>query len=401
MSELLRGRRAHRRLQRMIERLLSCSIAAAAAVLAPVAIDSNSTTQRKSTEMESLNSTAKTEGLIFGAAAAQQVIPGQSGYDAAYEALYKQHCGIITTDIAMKWNRLWPTADMKPTWADADALVNWAEQNNIQVKGHNLVWNEYNPAWLWTDSSTAPDYGTLKVSVEEAAYAFDKSISELIGRYEHRVRIWDVVNEPIEPAHGRADGMRSKTWLKVFGPKYVERALLRAHAADPTAKLFINEQGLDKMGSEVNRVKFLALIDRVLDAGVPLHGVGLESHLVLWGNVTREGMLWLISELQKRNLEVHISEFDIAYYGGSGQALPATVTDIPTVDAFVANAATSFLNDVLQFPNVKALITWELADKYSWQVKNQPRCLPFDSNYQPKPFATAIGTAMLNRSPED
>jgi endo-1,4-beta-xylanase len=178
----------------------------------------------------------------------------------------------------------------------------------------------------------------------------------------------------------------------------VERALLRAHAADPTAKLFINEQGLDKMGSEVNRVKFLALIDRVLDAGVPLHGVGMESHLVLWGNVTREGVLWLISELQKRGLEVHISEFDIAYYGGSGQALSPTVTDPAHVDAFVANAATTYLNDVLSFSNVTALITWELSDKYSWQVKNQPRCLPFDSNYQPKAFASAIETAILRRN---
>jgi endo-1,4-beta-xylanase len=343
--------------------------------------------------MKSLNETAKSEGMIFGAAAASEVMT-----DRAYGDLYKQHCGIITTDIAMKWSRVWPTANMTPTWTDADALVSWAEQNNILVKGHNLVWNEYNPAWLWTEGTTAPDYGTLKVSVEEAAYCFDKSISEMIGRYEHRVRMWDVVNEPIEPAHGRADGMRSKTWLKVFGPKYVERALIRAHAADPTAKLFINEQGLDKMGSEVNRVKFLALIDRVLDAGVPLHGVGLESHLVLWANVTREGVLWLIGELQSRGLEVHISEFDISYYGGSGQALPTTVTDPVTVDAFVADAATSYLKDVLSFANIKALITWQLADKYSWLLKSQPRPLPFDSNYQPKAFASAIEAAMLNRS---
>jgi hypothetical protein len=53
------------------------------------------------------------------------------------------------------------------------------------------------------------------VSVDQAAYDFDKSISETVGRYEQQVRIWDVVNEPIEPSHGRADGMRSKTWTSV------------------------------------------------------------------------------------------------------------------------------------------------------------------------------------------
>jgi endo-1,4-beta-xylanase len=46
--------------------------------------------------------------------------------NAAYGDLYKQHCGIITTDIATKWDRVWTTPDIKPTWAEAYALLTWA-----------------------------------------------------------------------------------------------------------------------------------------------------------------------------------------------------------------------------------------------------------------------------------
>lgn len=347
--------------------------------------------------MNSLNATAKTKGLLFGSAAAvPQVIPGSATYDMAYTGLILQHCGIITTDIGMKWPDIWPTPDMTPNWSQADALVGWAMSNGLLVKGHNLIWNEYNPSWLWSDNTTAPNYGTLNVTPAQAMYAFDQSITQTVGRYAHQVRIWDVVNEPIEPAHGQPDGMRTKTWWTVFGPKYVERALLRAHAADPSAKLFINQQGLEAMANEPHRVFFLQLIDRLLNAGIPLNGVGFESHLVLWQEVTHEGVMWLLGELQKRKLEVHISELDVQHAGNSGWALPAGTAE-SVVDPVVAQRVGNYLADVLSFSNVTAIICWELSDKYGWANSWAPYGWPFDVNMQPKPFATAIQQAILNR----
>lgn len=343
--------------------------------------------------MDSLNATALASGMMFGAAAGPQVMT-----DPQYGALFQQHCGIITTDVALKWNTVRPTADMIPNWAPADALISWAESNGILVKGHNLAWNEYTPAWLWTTSTSGPDYGSLNVPVEDAKRCFDQHITETVSRYAGRIAVWDVVNEPIEPAHGRPDLMRSKTWMKVFGPDYVERAFRRAHAADRDAKLFMNEQSLDRMGCEKNRIAFLALVDRLLGRGVPINGIGFESHLTLWAGVTREGVMWLLEELRKRDLEVHISELDIAPLGSSNTALPATTTDTAVIDARVAEATRSYLKDVLSFPHVKTLLTWQLVDKYSWLIsKGQKRPLPFDDTYQPKPMAFEIERALQNR----
>lgn len=343
--------------------------------------------------MDSLNATALNKGMMFGAAAGPPLLT-----DLTLAALYRQHCGMITTDIALKWNSVRPTSDMKPYWTPADALIDWAETNDIKVKGHPLAWNEYNPAWLWTSSTTAPDYGALTapVTVDDAKRCFDQHITEAAERYAGRIHIWDVVNEPIEPSHGRPDGMRSKTWMTVWGPKYVDRALTRAHAADPSAKLFINEQSLERFAYEKNRVAFLALIDRLLGVGIPLHGVGFESHLIMWAGATHEGIMWLLDALNARGLEVHISELDVQHYGNSGQAVPTTVTDPAVIDAAVANFVRPFLRDVLSFPNVKALMTWELVDKYSWLYKQHPRPLPFDADYQPKPLAFEIERALIN-----
>jgi endo-1,4-beta-xylanase len=343
--------------------------------------------------VDSLNATALANGMMFGAAAASQVMT-----DPQYGALYQQHCGIITTDIALKWGTVRQTS-MTPSWTEADALLAWAEASNIQVKGHNLIWNEYNPAWLWTDNTTAPDYGALTapVTVAQAQWYFDKHIVETVGRFAGSIHIWDVVNEPIELSHGRADGMRSKTWMAVYGPKYVNRAFVRAHEADPTAKLFLNEQSLEKFANETHRAKFLALVDQLLDAGTPLHGIGFESHLIMWAGATHEGVMWLLQELQSRNLEVHISELDIQHYGGSGQSVPTSVTDPAVIDDAVANFVRPFLKDMLSFPHVKALITWQLADKYSWLKNTNPRPLPFDNNYQPKAMAFEIERALQNR----
>jgi endo-1,4-beta-xylanase len=79
-----------------------------------------------------LNESALNAGLLFGAAAGPPPLS-----DPAYQALYLQHCGIITTDIALKWLRVRPTRDMVPVFGPADDLINWALANDIKVKGHN------------------------------------------------------------------------------------------------------------------------------------------------------------------------------------------------------------------------------------------------------------------------
>jgi endo-1,4-beta-xylanase len=163
----------------------------------------------------------------------------------------------------------------------------------------------------------------------------------------------------------------------------------------------LNEQAIDRVSSEKNRVGFLNVVDNLLGKGVPLHGVGFESHIIYWtGGTSHEGVMWLMGELQKRNLEVHISEFDVSVFGDSNGALPHTVTDPAIIDPFAAAFARPYIRDILSFSNVKAFICWELADKYSDLLQDQQRPTPFDINFQPKMLATEIQTALQDRRPQ-
>ena len=79
--------------------------------------------------------------------------------------------------------------------------------------------------------------------------------------------------------------------------------------------------------------------------------------------------------------------------------MPPTTTDPVVIDDLIASQARICLRDVLSFRNVKALICWDLVDKYSWLLpKGLKRPLPFGDDYQSKSFATEISNALEYRS---
>jgi len=49
-----------------------------------------------------------------------------------------------------------------------------------------------------------------------------------------------------------------------------------AHAADPTRKLFYNDYGGEGAGAKSDAI--YALVQGMISRGVPINGVGLETH---------------------------------------------------------------------------------------------------------------------------
>ena len=332
----------------------------------------------------SLGDLAAQTGLTFGASIGRKGLE-----DASYRQLYLDHARVLTSDLALKFLILRPDQG-QPRFQEADRLVDFAEHNNMRFRGHTLIWNENNPEWL------------KSLGANEIGAWLDRHIDETVGRYAGRIQSWDVVNEPFWPDHKAPGFFRKGPWFNALGPAYVARALKRAAAADPRARLVINEaftERGDGLGKTV-RHEMLRLIDDLQHAGVPLHAIGLEAHLQPQYPSDDTGFLVFLDQIARRGLDIYITELDVDDLG-----LPE---DIRARDQIVADRVYAFLSRAMTCPAVKILECWQLSDKYSWFAdpsmasRGAPggaaRPLPFDRAMKRKPMFDAIARALSARS---
>jgi endo-1,4-beta-xylanase len=203
----------------------------------------------------------------------------------------------ITPTNMMKWGPLEPReGDWQ--WAGPDRLVAFGASRGMTVVGHTLVWHSQTPRWLFVDEQNAP------VSKDRLLKRIDTRIQTLVGRYQGRVAIWDVVNEAIDEDE---KGWRQSPFLTIAGPEFVERAFRVAHEADPRATLLYNDYNEHNPG----RRRFL--VDVIADykrRGVPIHGVGFQGHVGLEYPDLAEYEKSL-QAIAATGLPVHITELDV------------------------------------------------------------------------------------------
>jgi endo-1,4-beta-xylanase len=256
------------------------------------------------------------------------------------------------------------------------------------MRGHCIIWNEWVPQWI------------RNMTTAERRAFFDGYIEDVVSRYVGKLQSWDVVNEPFWPGHKAPGGYRMGPWYDAFGTDYIRRAYERAGAVDKTTKFVLNEAQTerdDALGLAV-RAGLLDLVKRLKDSGVRLDVVGLQGHLQPKYPHDPARFAEFVHKLSELGVDIYITEFDVR-----DDTFP---DDIPTRDEMVAKTAEKFLANILQIPNVKAVIAWELADNYSFytgiakkknpDTKRLPRPLPYDSNLQKKPLWFAMQRAFAN-----
>ncbi|MDX6661865.1 MAG: endo,4-beta-xylanase [Solirubrobacteraceae bacterium] len=284
------------------------------------------------------------------------------GQDPFYQALFPQHFDGLTPENELKWASTEPQQGQF-TFEAGDRVVNWAIANGKSVRGHVLVWDFQN-----SDYVTNPkDFYLLQHQWKRAELiaVMQEHILNVVAHFRGRIPEWDVVNE----AFNDDGSFKNNVWYQVIGPEYIALAFRLAHQADPQAKLFYNDLGYEAGGPHTEAV--LNMVRGLREQGVPIDGVGFESHFDISAGPVTDRMRPVMQAFADLGLAEEITELDVNTGPGADKLAAEAELYRQVARACVEQIA------------CKRITTWGYTDRYSWFGSDR-QALPFDVNYQPK-----------------
>lgn len=306
----------------------------------------------------------KKRNLYLGAA----VMPKFLEKYPQYKDTLSTEFNMVASENCEKWSTIHSGLN-EYNFEEADKLINFASENKMAYRGHVLVYSRKMPDW----------FNNLKSKVEMEKQ-LEEHIKTVAGRHKGKIYAWDVINEEFD-----FDGNHQQSPLyKMLGDSYIEKSFRWAHEADPEAKLFINEFGIDEMNSRSDLT--YKMVEELLAKGIPVHGIGFQMHRALGTDdwfpsiPNMESVRKNFERYEKLGLEIHITEMDIPIQKGNGMYEERLIEQ--------AKAYKDILEVALSVNAFKALVVWGVTDKINWIdyiSGNQDAPLLFDREYKRKP----------------
>ncbi len=248
---------------------------------------------------------------------------------------------------------------------NARPLLQYCQENGIQVHGHVLVWHNQTPEEFFHEEydRTKP-YVTREVMLGRLENYIREVLTQLEAEFPGVIVSWDVVNEAV--ADGKA-ALRESNWTKVVGEDFVNQAFAfaRKYASEDTL-LFYNDYSTPY---EPKLTGICNLLDSLIADG-NIDGYGFQCHYQLNSPSTTQ-LRNALTRIMDKDLLLRVSELDI------------TISD--TSEATLLRQAErykSLMTIFSQYGNMIAVQTWGVTDDRSWKSSEYP--LLFDRNQQPK-----------------
>lgn len=317
-----------------------------------------------------LRDIAAKKNLLAGTAVSNRQL-----HRPTFASLLAEQASIVVPENEMKWQIIHPEPD-RYDFTRADALRSFAADHNQKLRGHNLCWHNQLPAWFAEVATPA-----------NAADLLRRHNAEVAGHFAGHIHSWDVVNEAVHVEDGRPDGLRNSQWLKLLGSDYIGIAYQAAAQADPHASLTYNDYDIEQDGPKFDqkRATVLELLTSMRKQKIPVHALGLQSHLKASTKLPDWTALHdFMTAAEKLDLVIFVTELDVNDSELSG--------GVQERDEAVSALYRSYLTNVLQHRSAKAVLTWGLTDADSWlnspgrpHNPEQPlRPLLFDVDLKPK-----------------
>ncbi|HEX2959712.1 MAG TPA: endo-1,4-beta-xylanase [Chitinispirillaceae bacterium] len=289
--------------------------------------------------------------------------------DQTYSSVLKRDFNTIVAENEMKASSLHPSRGQF-TFSRADDMVKFAENNKMKMRGHVLVWHAQNPSWLQSGSWTR----------ETLLEAMKEHINGVLGHFKGKNKTvfeWDVVNEAFHNDASKGT-LRSSFWKNVIGEDFIDSAFAFAHRADPEVLLFYNDYNTSNITTKSTAI--YNKIKKMIDNGIPIHGVGFQSHQTLeeYTPAFIESLKENFDRFAKLGLKISVTELDIRI------TLPTEQSELEKQADFYHE----FLETAIANPACRTFMIWGFTDKHSWvpgTFKGTGDALIYSNTYQPKP----------------
>jgi endo-1,4-beta-xylanase len=265
-----------------------------------------------------------------------------------------------------------------------DRIVNYAQANNLKVRGFPLVAGANDEGILSGWSNTPAWVYNGNYSREEMIKIMYDHITTVINRYRQWVKEWIVVNE--SASGDISGGFVNNIWKVRLGEDYVKLAFQKAKELAPDAVLIWNDWGGDYLGEYFHREDGIYNhVKNLLQDGAPIDAVGLQFHLQVptKPEPTVDSILANFERYHKLGLKVYVTEVDVSIIE------PVT----PEKLAAQKRVYSTIMEAVLQSDICNSICLWDFTDLYSWIPRTFPgftdACL-FDKYIKPKPAYDSV-----------
>jgi endo-1,4-beta-xylanase len=247
------------------------------------------------------------------------------------------------------WGRFEPERG-KPDTARVLAAARWFADRGVALKGHPLCWHTTQPDWL------------LPLSNDEILEAQKARIRREVTDFRGLIDTWDAINEAvIMPVFENGENGITRICRANGRIATVRMAFETARESNPKAFLLLNDFDMS--------TAFECLIEGVLEAGIEIDAIGLQSHMHqgYWGE---EKTLKIIDRFARYGLPLHFTETTIL----SGHLMPPEIEDLndyktadwpttPEGELRQADEIVRHYKTLLSQPSVEALTYWDLTDR--------------------------------------
>ena len=246
------------------------------------------------------------------------------------------------------WGQYEPT-EGKTAYAETMAAAKLLRNKGAKVKGHPLCWHTVCAPWL------------LRYSNEEILRRQLERIHREVTAYKGVIDLWDVINEVvIMPVFDKYDNAVTRICREKGRIRLVKEVFAAARESNPDATLLINDFNTS--------VSYEILLEGLLEAGVPIDAIGIQSHQHqgYWG---LDKLNDVLDRFSRFDLPIHFTENTLI----SGDIMPAHIVDLndwqvdswpstPEGEARQAREMTEMYSVLFAHPSVQAITTWDFVD---------------------------------------